>query len=186
MESSYRQSGDYQVYVARGISSREKKDGAQWELGYLASQVEVVWGEASIKDYADDINIGYSTIRGYRQLVGFYLEPWGKDDWKSIKYASRIAELRESPTLTFTHFRYAMRMGELIPALSFLDECVDETWCTDLAYAILSERLGKPQPPVLVGSFDSAESALRYLKTHPGKYSIKIYQQRKQQHAERT
>lgn len=168
----------YQDFVSEGIALREAKDYSQWELGKLAARVEAKYGEASIKSYANDINIGYSTLTGYRRIVLFYLETP-----EAMESASRVADCRDNPMLAFTHFRYAMRLGAILPALSFLDECIDGAWCTDLAYAVLSERLGKPPQPHLVGAFESAESAIRYLKSHPGNYTVKVYEKGKVKHA---
>lgn len=165
---------DYQVYVARGITARESKDRVQWELGILCASVVKVWGEETLKRYCDDINLGYSTGRSYRQVWIFYTS----DD----HFASRVASLKNNPVLSFTHFKYAMRLDGIYAALSFLDECIDGAWATDLAYAKLSERIGRPGQPKLVGEFTTPAAAMTYLSSHQrDDLIVKVYQRMKVQ-----
>lgn len=164
---------DYSIYVARGIAARESKDKLQWELGLLCAAVVTRWGEENLKRYADDINIAYSTARSYRQVWLFYTEP---------HFDPRVAAYQVNPLLSFTHFKYAVRLETLPAALSFLDECIDGAWSTDLAYVKLSERLGRPAQPALVGEFDDPAAAMTYLSSHQrDDLIVKIYQRIKVQ-----
>lgn len=162
-------SPDYQVHVAMGIAARESKDTAQWELGHLCSMTVNIWGEETLKRYTSDINIGYSTGRSYRQVWVFYTI--------ENRFDPRVADYRINPVLSFTHFKYALRLETLGAALSFLDECIDGAWSTDLAYAKLSERIGRPGQPKLVGEFENPMAAMTYLSSHQrDDLIVKIYE----------
>lgn len=174
----------YQELIAQGIEARERKDATQWQLGYLGYRV----GEGRLKAYADAINVGYSSLRTYRQVYVFY-QPMGY----ALRRASpalidHIAELKDNPVLSYTHFRYAAMWEDLETALSFLDECVDNAWATDLAYAILRERMGKPGSGVtLVSEFSSPGAALDFLRRSEGQgedYIVRVYKRNPQRVAQ--
>lgn len=159
----------YTELVSRGQSERERRDKSQWRLGACCAQVDSRWGEQKLKQYASDINIGYSTARLYRQIWNFY-NPWPE-------FATRVAELRALPILSYTHFRHAMMLDQLPAALDFLGECADNAWNTDLALAVLMERTGKTPSAQLVAEFSGWSGALDFIRAHEGEsdYIVKVY-----------
>lgn len=55
--------------VRQGIAARQRRDGAQWDLGDLAATVETAYGAADLERYADEIGVDYDTLRDYRRVA---------------------------------------------------------------------------------------------------------------------
>lgn len=54
--------------VARGRNARERLGQAKWELGDLADEVETSYNGGQLQVYADEIELEYNTLRGYRYV----------------------------------------------------------------------------------------------------------------------
>lgn len=59
----------YEKLVEEGIEARRKGDETKWRHGDLALQVETRYGERRLQDYAERIDVEYSTLRNRRWVA---------------------------------------------------------------------------------------------------------------------
>lgn len=124
-------SDDWQDLVDAAQAIMEAHDRDRWVLGDLAARVERRYGESSLKAYADAIACRSSTLYDYHRVSLFY-EPEHREQF---------------PALTWSHYREAMRAGNLAAALAWLIQAHDNTWPIAEMHRQMNGVLGKPIPP---------------------------------------
>lgn len=67
----------YEQAVNAGIQAVAALDGAQWELGKLASEVEPRYGESTLERFAGDIGVVYKTLLLHKQVYA----AWAKQNF---------------------------------------------------------------------------------------------------------
>ena len=65
---------EYEKLVAEGIKAGKKGDAAQWRLGDLALQVATRYGEGTLEEYAERIDMEYRTLRVWRWVAKAFPE----------------------------------------------------------------------------------------------------------------
>lgn len=73
--------------VLDGIDARKRRDGAQWELGDLAREVETSYGGGELETYAEQIGVEYNALREYERIAS------------QFEFATRVADV------SWTHHR---------------------------------------------------------------------------------
>jgi len=63
---------EYAAMVAEGRAARATQDGSNWALGDLAQGLPTVYGEETLKRYADDIEVEYQRLVNYRNISKAY------------------------------------------------------------------------------------------------------------------
>lgn len=86
--------GAWEQLTALGRELIAEHDRRRWDLGALALQVASVYGQASLRNYAADINCRASTLYEYRRVR----EMFSDDERDSL------------PLLTWSHFRAALKL----------------------------------------------------------------------------
>jgi hypothetical protein len=124
----------WDMAVAAGMEARENMDSGRWIIGDIAATLRKSYGKNIFGQYAKSINVQPKTVRDYSRTARF----WQKD--------AREELLDLYPTLTYSHFRTAMRFKDIGKATAFLVECADGAWTIERADVEASERLGKPTP----------------------------------------
>lgn len=121
------QAQDWEQLVSMGMEVRHQKDGLQWILGDLASQVEVVYGKKTIEAYAREIYVGKSTLLRYRDVARAY-KP----------------ELRQAyPMLSWSHFRLVAALDDRLELLLLAN---DNTWTVEQLAMEVKARKPKNEP----------------------------------------
>lgn len=156
---------DWETLADAGRALAEANDRNRWRIGDLARQVETVYGDASLDTYASEINIFARTLRLYRQVSAFYPE-----NGTRIQY----------PTLSWSHYRMAMRLGDEDSALAMLADAVDNNWSARDLTDALNVALGKPpvKRPIVEAAVIATEHGLHVADAAllPGeRYQIKVY-----------
>lgn len=78
-------------HVRQGREAREQRDGAQWMLGDLAASVETTYGEQSLQRYAEEIGVGYDTLRRYRAVARAFPKDRRRSDLSYTHHAEVAA-----------------------------------------------------------------------------------------------
>ncbi|MCA0455687.1 MAG: hypothetical protein LCI00_17050 [Chloroflexi bacterium] len=122
---------DRALEVINEIARSAETDSAagRWLIGDLANIVTTAYGKNSVKTFAIEAGIAYSTARQYKQMSAFY-EVDMRYQLKNIGYS---------------HMRAAMALGD--DALSFLAEASANGWTVEKCKVEVRERIGKPAPP---------------------------------------
>ncbi len=63
---------EYATKVAEGREARATQDESNWTLGDLADNLPTIYGEETLKRYADDIEIEYNTLQQYHWVSKRY------------------------------------------------------------------------------------------------------------------
>jgi hypothetical protein len=126
-------SDSWEELVSTGIVLVQDMDQGRWALGDLVSQKVVAkYGEDSIGKYAAEIGVAKAqTLRDYARVARRY----------QIAFRNAFSD----SSLTFTHFRAAMRAGE--DAEMWLARAADENWPVAEMARQIAEAIGKPVPP---------------------------------------
>jgi len=102
----------WEALVALGASDEEEMGIRRWRHGDLALRVEKHYGENTLSKYADQIGVQTPTLKQRRQMSSFY------------NLDTRVAFLN----LFYSHYREAMRYGDIDTALRALDKASLRTW----------------------------------------------------------
>lgn len=115
------------------IAKTAEADGAtgRWLIGDLANVVTKVYGKNSMKTFATQTGIAYSTARQYKSMSAFYT------------IDTRVA-LAELSNIGYSHMREAMKLGE--SAQAFLVEASKQDLTVEALKVEITKRLGKPAP----------------------------------------
>jgi hypothetical protein len=159
---------DFESYCQKARDIVEVMDDCKWMLGEMAAGIETRYRGHTMEAFAIQINYEKRRIYEYAQVWAFY------------EKCAEAHNLKQSPVLRWTHFRDAMRLMslesmELKGITDFLEDCIGNLWTVEQARLELQRILGKPTQAVLLFECEDTESAIRYLKGHPGRYTIKIY-----------
>lgn len=101
---------DWESIVSQGLEARESKDNAQWILGKLSDKIESIYGEGSLKKYANSIHVEYGTLKRYRTV------------WRTFpNIGDRIPHL--------SHRHHLLAAGTDDPK-AWLEKASDEGWST--------------------------------------------------------
>ncbi len=91
--------GQWEIFCERGRLAAQMIDAGRWTIGQDASALETKYGENIIGAYANEIDVRPKRVEEYRGVHRFYGETIRKDT------------MQEYPTLSYTHFRVAMRLA---------------------------------------------------------------------------
>lgn len=124
----------WEALVALGASDEEEMGIRRWRHGDLALRVEKHYGGDTLAKYADLIGVHTPTLKQRRQMSAFY-EPY-----------TRVA----FSNLFYSHYREAMRYGDIDTALRALDKASLRTWPVWKLKRFVDRCLSKPkaQPPM--------------------------------------
>lgn len=81
--------------VARGREIAEAADSSSWELGRLAEQVEVRYGEADLQKYADLIGVTYDSLRDYRYVTSRFADRSARVSFTVMRQLARLDDPAE-------------------------------------------------------------------------------------------
>lgn len=166
--------GTWDRLVAMGIDAYEAKDRAHFTLGQLASEVETVYGDDSLGNYARDINAERARLYEYRSVWNFYA-------FSAVaEYYDRFANLR------YSHYRDAMRFRDRDKALAFLAHASDDGLLVEQARVEIAQRMGKPVTGRKVWegecyvNYYTSEAVITptdgtALPVYGGRYIVKVY-----------
>ncbi len=123
---------DWESLADAGREIVGDQDRDRWMLGHLAKRVEKRYGEKSIKKFASDINIASATtLYGYHAVFKFY----------------PFSVHADFPTLSWSHFKVAMRLEWYEPALNVLCEAEENNWPVATLNERIDEIVGRRSPP---------------------------------------
>src|SRR5437870_13267382 len=72
MRGAERNRLEWEEIVRRAREARKARDHAQWAIGDLACDVEVVYGEGSLQRFAEAVDVGYLSMLDYRRVSRAY------------------------------------------------------------------------------------------------------------------
>lgn len=117
----------YETAVALGQSTEEEISVRRWVLGDLATRVCTTYGDETISKYAAAINVNSSTLKQRRQMSEYYPQ------------ATRTAYA----SLGYSHYRAAIKFGDLAKSLAALEKCEAKQWPVFRFEQLLTRLLGK-------------------------------------------
>lgn len=120
----------WEALVALGASDEEEMGVRRWRHGDLAMRVEKHYGEDMLSKYADVIGVQTPTLKQRRQMSAFY-EPY-----------TRVA----FSNLFYSHYREAIRYGNLETAMRALDKASLRTWPVWKLKRFVDRCLSKAKP----------------------------------------
>lgn len=128
---------DWSALVSAGIAITDAHDRNRWTLGDLGIKVERRYKSDSLGKFASEIKVQPATMYDYVACSVFYDE-----------------ERREAfPSLSWSHYRAAMKAGDPESAVGWLVRASDENW----AVGVLSEAIrlasGEGKKPVKLVEF---------------------------------
>ena len=59
----------WEELISKGIEAKERHDGSQWDIGDIAAEVEVEYGENSLGKFAYAINMRKKSVLNYRTVA---------------------------------------------------------------------------------------------------------------------
>lgn len=131
----------WEELVSTGIELAQHMDLHRWAIGDIGCKVQTKYGQDSMGRFASEIGIANAqTFRDYTRVA------------RRFESSTRNAFLG-SP-ITFTHFRAAMRAGA--DAELWLARAADEGWSVAEMGRQIAAAIGKPVPPKLLWSGDTA------------------------------
>lgn len=104
----------YAQLVEDGRIARRAMDTGRWLLGEYVRQLITFYGERTIEQYADDIQVSANRLYEYGSMASFY----------PIEIRASLSEL----DLTFSHYREARRLKDLEKAIEFLKLTAENHW----------------------------------------------------------
>lgn len=128
----------YKELVEEGRETTEARDNAQWKHGDEAVEVaETEWeyGGHTVENFADDINVEYSTLRNYKAVS------------KKFEFVTRVTIL-----LPWSFFRTVVGL-DLSTAMALLKEAKKKGWTRRQLEAAV-KALKSKTPPLPKGPFD--------------------------------
>lgn len=133
---------DFDEICEQGLQATDIEDGGKWIHGELALEVEKDYGKDRLGEFARRVKKGRRSIEQRRQVMALYLsnEP-------------AFAKLKQSPVLSWSHFRTACRCETVEESIAFLEDCANNARTVDEAEYLLSNK-GKDSSRVKVGEFD--------------------------------
>lgn len=153
IDRAYTQGIDtWEAMVALGASDEEDMGILRWRQGDLGMRVEKHYGDKTLSKFASAINVKYPTFKQRCQMSRF----WEKD--------TRVA----FPTLSYSHFREAMRLGDEPLAFGALLKAQRRDWPVWKFEQFIDRYLGKSKPKQ-----ESAEGVIsRRYKQDDGFYLV--------------
>jgi len=128
IDRAYTQGIDaWEALVALGASDEEDMGILRWRQGDLAMRVEKHYGDKTLSKYASAINVKYPTLKQRWQMSRFY----EKDTRVSF------------PTLSYSHYREAMRLGEFWLAFDAMVKAQRRDWPVWKLEMFIDRCLGK-------------------------------------------
>lgn len=119
---------DWEELTMAGLAASEGQERRRWYLGDLAQRVARKYGAKSLKSFAGDIKIPkVATLRDYERAARFY------------PFNARA----EYPELTWSHYREAIRAGELELAMEWLEKANNNKWNVVRLGQAISKTQGK-------------------------------------------
>lgn len=153
----------YEAAGDLGRQCREDMDTGRWTLGDVAALLQDryptfkdTYGEQIVASFAREVGARKRTMFEYAETARFYPPP------------ARAALLTTCPTLTYTHFRLAIRLTTKAErdqdlnharatALTFLHRCAQEGWSVDQADREAKRARGDGDGPLYTGLVECAE-----------------------------
>lgn len=120
---------EWETLVGAGIVLAHDMDTNRWALGDLGCKVQSRYGQDDMGKFATEIGIANAqTFRDYTRVAR--------------RYESSTRNAFVGSTLTFSHFRAAIRAGE--DAELWLARAADETWTSKQLQREIAAAIGKP------------------------------------------
>lgn len=116
----------WEEIVDIGIELAQATDRNRWAMGELAVRAERKYGDGCIGKLAYAINVRTKTLYDYHRVSAFYGQ-----------YSAH------AENLSWSHYREALRIGDLDRALWALEKASSRDWRVEKFSAILSRYLGK-------------------------------------------
>jgi len=125
MKSVMEHQSQWNRLVSKGLEVREQRDGAQWELGDLAGEIDKDYGQDSIGKFAQQINMAGKTLRNYRIV-------------------SRTFKKEQRNYLSFSHYAHLTTVSN---PMEWVYKARDNEWSVDqLASELRKVKKIKPPP----------------------------------------
>lgn len=105
---------EYSLLVEKGRIARQAKDMSQWLLGDYVRMLITHYGERTIEQYADDIEIEAHSLYTYGPMASYY----------PLQVREELSEL----DLCYTHFKEARRLKSLDKSIEFLKTIAENRW----------------------------------------------------------
>lgn len=138
----------------------EDEDESIWDVAELAALAGKRYGSDYLKTLAHEVNLSANTLQQRRQQMVYF----GRD---------LIDKYRDTPLISFRHFRVAMRVGthheDLRQAIKFLDDCLEFDWHVGQAEVEADKRIGKPITPQKI-----AETRFKVLAVKGGTVTLEF------------
>lgn len=123
---------DWEALCSVGRLAAEQIDEGRWIVGDTALLVEKHYGEDRLADYARECNLPKKRVAEYRTVC------------RRFQKSARAAFWETCPTLTYSHFRAAMRYEDEAEATEMLFKAADEAWTVDQFQHEIAKDLGEP------------------------------------------
>ena len=117
---------EWSALVSAGIQIVEAHDRNRWVLGDLARRVAREYGQKSLATYAGEVNVRSSTMYEYHACATFY----------------PLFARATFPSLSWSHYRAAMKLKDYDLALEWLSKAADEGWSADILSKAIKKFLG--------------------------------------------
>jgi len=117
---------DWSALVSAGIQVVEAHDRNRWVLGDIARKVCRKYGQKSLATYAGEVNVRSSTMYEYHACAAYY----------------SIEDRATFPSLSWSHYRAAMKLKDYDLALNWLGKAADEGWSADTLSKAIKKFLG--------------------------------------------
>jgi hypothetical protein len=125
----------WEALVSAGQAIIEAHDRNRWACGDLGLRVQATYGESTLRKYAREINIqSSSTLYNYVQVSRFYDE----------------ATRGMFPSLSWSHYRAAMRVKDTTLALTILARAADDDAPVAEVERMVCAAVGQRVPPRLL------------------------------------
>lgn len=121
---------DWEALTSAGREMTEAADRQRWQLGDLGNKVQRVYGKASLKTFAGEINLPrHKTLYEYARVAAHYES--------SIRL--------DFPTLSWSHYQSALRAGD--QAEHWLAQAADNGWPVAEMARQIAAAIGAHVPP---------------------------------------
>lgn len=124
-----------QIYEL-GRQAAQHMDTGRWTIGDLAVLIKTHYGDEDIDTFSRQINVPTKRVYEYRKVASFY------------EIQRRAEFLEANPLITYTHFRTAMRRGEIEKAYQFLERASQRAWTSDRADYVMMRLTGRKKTAV--------------------------------------
>jgi hypothetical protein len=134
----------YDDAVAIGTVMAADMDVRRWGLGDLAASLKPVYGGNIVGLFAVDIHMVKKTLQSYERVASYY-------DDKSLR---RSQFIEANPMLIWTHYRDAVRLGDVEASYDFLGLASERGWTAEQAGIELAIKAGNGTARIKLFEFE--------------------------------